>query len=81
MTRERVHEGSPWVMRCDRPDCTTTSEPFPTQPDLAIFADLGWFIAKRWGDRCPACVAAGLMPEHVEPMPGLPSPVDVVRSL
>lgn len=44
-----------WVMACDVRDCPVTSEPFPAgrQPDLSIFAERGWFIAKKSGDMCP----------------------------
>lgn len=52
-----------WVMLCDQAGCTTRSEPFPaggTQPDLDIFRERGWFVAEKFGDLCPACLAAGL---------------------
>lgn len=55
-----------WVMVCDQKGCTTTSEEFPTQPDLEIFAGRGWFIAQKYGDICPACLAKGVRPT-VEP--------------
>lgn len=56
-----------WVMRCDRytdgKRCPTQSEPFVQQPPLASFAALGWFIAEKWGDICPTCLAAGYHPK------------------
>lgn len=63
MTREWVSEQDRrWVMVCDQDWCHTRSEPFPDQPDLKIFQGLGWFVAKQWGDVCPACLAAGVEP-------------------
>jgi hypothetical protein len=69
MTRQWVddHMKKPrdkrWVMRCDFGDgvrgaqrCTTASEPFEWQPDLAIFAACGWFMPSLRGP-LPACVA------------------------
>lgn len=57
-----------WVMRCEgKPagmECTTTSEPFETQPDLEVFRDRGWFIAAKSGDLCPSCREAGLERGH-----------------
>jgi len=44
-----------WVMRCDIPGCPATSEAFPHQPDLDLFAARGWYIAETSGDACPAC--------------------------
>lgn len=67
MTREWTNERDrDWVMRCDESGCTTTSEPFSKQPDLELFMDRGWFIAKKFGDVCPACLAKGVQP-RVEP--------------
>jgi hypothetical protein len=53
-----------WIMICDQLGCTTRSEPFPPgrQPQLSIFADRGWFIARKFGDICPACLAQGVEP-------------------
>lgn len=79
MTRRWVddHKKKPrdkrWVMHCDYGDgahgadrCTTQSEPFVWQPPLELFIERGWFIAKVFGDRCPACVALGRH-EGIEP--------------
>jgi hypothetical protein len=63
MTRQWISESDRrWVMVCDRDGGATQSEPFPKQPDLALFAARGWFIAKSWGDICPTCLAAGVTP-------------------
>ena len=65
MTRTWISEKDRrWVMICDQLGCATRSEPFPAgrQPDLAIFAGKGWFIAKKFGDTCPACLASGVKP-------------------
>jgi hypothetical protein len=53
-----------WIMICDQIGCVTRSEPFPpgVQPPLEIFAERGWFIARKFGDVCPACLAAGVVP-------------------
>jgi len=80
VTRSNDVPGGPWTMRCDREGCETRSEEFPSSPALSIFAERGWFVAKLWGDRCPTCVAAGLV-DKVEPHPCLPSPIDVVSTL
>lgn len=63
MTREWVSEQDHrWVMVCDQAGCETRSEAFPNQPDLGIFQGRGWFIAKKWGDVCPSCLASGAEP-------------------
>lgn len=78
MSREWVDDAKPrpkdkrWVMRCDQrlPNghrCPTQSEPFIQQPPLQPFADLGWSIAKKYGDACPTCVAAGRVSNAVSP--------------
>lgn len=51
-----------WVMRCDQTGCTTQSEPSFQQQSLDHFAANGWFIAKTFGDVCPKCLAAGVVP-------------------
>ncbi len=62
MTREWVSERDRnWVMRCDRIGCGTRSETFPASPPLELFRDRGWFIGWPSGDRCPACLEAGLV--------------------
>lgn len=63
MTREWIDERTrQWVMRCDQKGCTTRSETFPTQPDLELFRDRGWYVAKVYGDVCPTCLAKGIVP-------------------
>lgn len=65
MTRTWISDSDQrWVMLCDQLECTTRSEPFPEghQPDLSLFAERGWFIAKKFGDTCPQCLAAGVQP-------------------
>ncbi|MET8430109.1 hypothetical protein [Nocardia sp. NPDC004860] len=67
MTREWIDEDIPeWVMRCDEIGCPTTSEAFPKEPPLDWFMDRGWFIAEKFGDECPMCLAKGIQPK-VEP--------------
>lgn len=57
MTRSWISDKDQrWVMRCDVVGCTTISEPFDRQPDLALFAQRGWFIAEKFGDMCPKCL-------------------------
>lgn len=51
-----------WVMLCDQQGCATRSDPFPKEPRLEIFRAQGWFVARRFGDICPACLAAGVTP-------------------
>lgn len=64
MTREWVSESNhDWVMVCDEDGCRTRSEAFPEQPELEEFQKRGWFIAKKWGDVCPACLAKGVEPK------------------
>lgn len=53
-------EDEQWRMYCDERGCGTRSEQFPTQPPLELFAERGWFIAKKFGDVCPACLAKGV---------------------
>ena len=53
--------GPDWVMVCDQPGCTTRSETFPTEPALELFQGRGWFIGWPSGDRCPDCLAKGLV--------------------
>jgi hypothetical protein len=63
-----------WVMRCDvrksgsGTRCTTESEPAANQGDLppSMFRDQGWFIAIRFGDICPSCLASGVVPKSPE---------------
>lgn len=63
MTREWVSEKDRrWVMRCDQNGCATRSEPFPKSPPLEEFQRRGWFVAAKWGDICPACLAKGVEP-------------------
>lgn len=63
MTREWVSTTDQrWVMACDQIGCRTRSEPFPEQPNLALFQARGWFVAQPWGDICPACLARGVRP-------------------
>lgn len=80
MTRQWVddHLAEPvdkrYVMRCDygsagragEQRCTTASEPFVQQPPLDLFVARGWFIAAKFGDHCPVCVALGRH-EGIEP--------------
>jgi hypothetical protein len=74
VTREPVStEGhsSTWLWHwvCDRIGCktqdptTTLKRGLPSPEDMQA---RGWFVAQKWGDRCPACVAAGEIPD-VEP--------------
>lgn len=51
-----------WIMCCDQPGCATKSAPTTQQPPLEQFAADGWFIAKTFGDICPACLTAGTTP-------------------
>ena len=58
---ERVENGRPlpgWVMVCDQADCKTRSDVRQKQADLPLveFVDAGWFVARTYGDYCPACV-------------------------
>jgi hypothetical protein len=63
MTRRHVSDtDTRWVMVCDVPRCRTWSEPFSRPPALEIFQDRGWFVAKRYGDVCPACLSSGHKP-------------------
>jgi len=63
MTRRHVSDtDTRWVMACDVPRCRTWSETFTAQPPLEEFRDRGWFVAKRYGDICPACLSAGVPP-------------------
>ena len=63
MTRTWISEKDHrWVMMCDQLGCATRSEPFPREPDLALFASRGWFIAAKFGDVCPHCLAKGTKP-------------------
>jgi hypothetical protein len=57
MTRRTTDRVKPWVMACD--GCGQESAPTLGQPSLAALAAEGWFIAAKWGDRCPGCVGAG----------------------
>lgn len=64
MTRQwSTANGPDWVMVCDELGCTTKSEVFPKrQPELELFQERGWFIAAKFGDICPACLAKGAKP-------------------
>jgi hypothetical protein len=67
MSREWIsRKDRRWQMRCDLDGCSTRSEAFDRAPELAVFVERGWFVASKYGDRCPQCVAAGLLPEGVE---------------
>jgi len=63
-----------WVMRCDvnqfgtSKRCTTQCEQQPNQSDLpaSLFIGQGWFMAARYGDICPACLASGVVPKSPE---------------
>lgn len=71
MTRDRAKSGL-WAMVCDQDGCTTRSEDHPRQPELEVFQERGWFIARLWGDICPACLAKGVRPKpNVEPYRGV----------
>lgn len=70
MTRERDKSGL-WAFVCDQHGCDTRSERFPGQPELEVFQERGWFVARLWGDICPACLAKGIRPKpNVEPYRG-----------
>lgn len=73
MTRTWISDSDHrWVMQCDQTGCDTRFGPFDQQPDLALFPDLGWFVAALFGDICPACLAAGTRPKAtVEPWRGI----------
>lgn len=74
MTRDRADSGL-WSMVCDQDGCDTRSEGFPGQPDLELFQQRGWFIAKLFGDICPTCLAKGIRPgPSVEPYRGIVPP-------
>lgn len=65
MTRTWVNKyDHRYVMQCDQPRCTTRSEPFPSQPDLGLFQERGWFVAALFGDVCPTCLANGAVPDR-----------------
>ncbi|HET9656563.1 MAG TPA: hypothetical protein VFP72_14495 [Kineosporiaceae bacterium] len=74
MTRKPLStEGhySTWLWRwvCDRTGCKNEHPVQTRKHSLASPEDMqaaGWFVAKVWGDRCPSCVEAGLVPD-VEP--------------
>ncbi len=90
--------GRSWWFECDTwpasPECTRLG-PFPTQRaiPLAPMAGLGWFVARMWGDCCPACVrrqggmaavlaVADTLPRGADgsPHPGAPNSVmDTIR--
>lgn len=64
---------STWTWRwiCDRIGCKTVDTITASKHKLPSVEEMvarGWFVAKVWGDRCPACVAAGLVGD-TEPHP------------
>lgn len=64
----RTHTARPiWTWQCD--ECgEETDDLGRTQWELPLPADMrerGWFIAKLFGDKCPACVAKGQAAEPV----------------
>lgn len=71
MTRTH-NDQQQWVMLCDQIGCPTRSEAFPKEPPLELFRDRGWFIARTFGDICPACLAKGVRPSaSVKPWRGV----------
>lgn len=68
MTRRWVDDLTPfpkdkrWVMCCDESGCITKSEPSVEQQPLEQFVASGWFIGWTFGDVCPKCLAAGVVP-------------------
>lgn len=48
-----------WQMVCDMSGCPTALEPTRERRALLDLAADGWFIARRFGDACPMCVAEG----------------------
>lgn len=56
----RTHTSSPvWTWKCD--SCGLEALPLArVQSDLpskSMMELRGWFIAEKWGDKCPDCVA------------------------
>lgn len=58
-----------WALCCDRRGCGYQSDTRPGESDLPLeeFQAAGWFIAAQWGDRCPQCMAAGLVEPDARP--------------
>lgn len=49
-----------WVWQCD--SCGAESDFAPRQTALPLpneMRERGWFIAEKWGDKCPDCALAG----------------------
>jgi hypothetical protein len=54
-------------MFCDGEGCQNRSQLHARRPTLLSIAEAGWFVAEKCGDRCPECVAAGLMSRTAVP--------------
>ncbi len=58
----RTHTRSPvWTWKCD--SCGYEALPLARVqaglPSRAAMESRGWFIAEKWGDKCPDCVLTG----------------------
>ena len=57
----RTHTKRPvWVWQCD--ECGIESDFAYLQAGLPLPVEMrkrGWFIAEKWGDKCPMCVQGG----------------------